>query len=131
MKVFLNIEVYLKWFQYITSFFFFNASLQISEKLVLAVKEVHASLDNKDSLQDPPSTPWYLTAVMLKAFDGGSWVGRSPSCRKAPRTADRSTQINIFESYWIKPKSDCIYHFLIDLEANGHCPFGSESIGAW
>ena len=32
--------------------------------------------------------------------------------------------------YQIKPKSDCICHFPIDLEPNG-CPFGPQSIGKW
>ena len=31
------------------------------------------------------------------------------------------------KSYEIKPKSDCSYHFPIDLEPNGR-PFGSKSI---
>ena len=39
----------------------------------------------------------------------------------------RGTQRNLFE---IKPKSDCIYHAVIDLDSNGR-PFGSKSIGAW
>ena len=34
------------------------------------------------------------------------------------------------ESYSLKPKSDCIYHFLIDLEPNVR-PFGFKSIGKW
>ena len=34
------------------------------------------------------------------------------------------------KSYYIKPKSDCIFRALIDLERNGR-PFGSKSIGAW
>ena len=34
------------------------------------------------------------------------------------------------ESCKIKPKSDCIYHFPIDLERNG-IQFGSRSIGKW
>ena len=34
------------------------------------------------------------------------------------------------KSYCIKLKSDCIYHFPIDLEPNGR-PFGSKSIGKW
>ena len=29
----------------------------------------------------------------------------------------------------IKPKSDCIYHFPIDLKPNGQRPFGFKSIG--
>ena len=37
---------------------------------------------------------------------------------------------NFSESYWTKPKSDCIYHFPIDLESNGRT-FGSKSTGAW
>ena len=42
-----------------------------------------------------------------------------------------TTQREIFlKSYQIKPKSECIYHFLIDLEPNGR-PFGSRSIGKW
>ena len=40
-----------------------------------------------------------------------------------------ATHRGIFsKSYQIKPKSDCIHHFQIDLEPNG-CPFGSKSIG--
>ena len=31
--------------------------------------------------------------------------------------------------FQIKPKSDCVYHFQIDLEPKGR-PFGSKSIGA-
>ena len=31
-------------------------------------------------------------------------------------------------SYWIKPDSDCIYHYTIDLEPNGR-PIGFKSIG--
>ena len=31
------------------------------------------------------------------------------------------------KSYWLKPKSDCIYYFPIDLEPNGR-PFGSKSM---
>ena len=34
------------------------------------------------------------------------------------------------KSYEIKPKSDCVYPFPIDLEPNGR-PFGSKSIGKW
>ena len=34
------------------------------------------------------------------------------------------------KSYWINPKSDCIYHSSIDLEPNRR-PFGSKSIGIW
>ena len=33
-------------------------------------------------------------------------------------------------SYSIKPNSDCIYHFSIDLEPNGR-PFVSKSFGKW
>ena len=41
----------------------------------------------------------------------------------------RSTDREIFlESYLIKLKSDCIYHFPINLEPNGRS-FGSKSIG--
>ena len=32
------------------------------------------------------------------------------------------------KSYQINPKSDCIYHFPVDLEPKGR-PFGSKSIG--
>ena len=34
------------------------------------------------------------------------------------------------KSYYIKPESDCINHFLVDLEQNGR-PFGSKSIEKW
>ena len=34
------------------------------------------------------------------------------------------------KSYYINPKSDCIYHFPIDLDPNGR-PFVSKSIGKW
>ena len=34
----------------------------------------------------------------------------------------------VSKPYQIKPKSDCIYHFTIDLEQNGG-PFGFKSIG--
>ena len=34
------------------------------------------------------------------------------------------------KSYSINPKSDCIYHFPIDLDPNG-CPNGSKLIGKW
>ena len=41
------------------------------------------------------------------------------------------THRDIFSKcYQIKPKSDCIYHFPIDLETNGR-PFGYKSIGKW
>ena len=41
------------------------------------------------------------------------------------------TQILFFsKSYQVNPKSDCIYHFPIDLEPNGR-PFGSKVIGKW
>ena len=36
----------------------------------------------------------------------------------------------VSKPYQIKPKSDCIYHFPIDLELNGRA-FGSKSIGNW
>ena len=43
-----------------------------------------------------------------------------------------STHREVFsKSCYIKPKSPCIYHFPIDLEPIGHCPFGSKSIGKW
>ena len=40
------------------------------------------------------------------------------------------TQKNIFQILLNQPKSDCTYHFEIDLERNGRL-FGSKSIGAW
>ena len=40
------------------------------------------------------------------------------------------TQRNLFESLFINLKSECIYHFPIDLEPNGR-PFGSKLIGKW
>ena len=40
------------------------------------------------------------------------------------------TQRNLLEFFQIKLKSDCIYHFLIDLEPNGR-PFDPKSIGKW
>ena len=41
------------------------------------------------------------------------------------RRVQRLDDLNIHteKSYRIKPKSDCIYHFPIDLDPNGHCPF--------
>ena len=43
-----------------------------------------------------------------------SEIGLTESTKLPP-----STHREIFsESYWIKPKSDCIYHFPIDLEQN-------------
>ena len=35
------------------------------------------------------------------------------------------------KSYKIKPKSDCIYHFPIDLGTKRTSVYGSKSIGAW
>jgi len=34
------------------------------------------------------------------------------------------------KSYWVNPKSDCIYHLKIDMEPNER-PIGSKSIGKW
>ena len=34
------------------------------------------------------------------------------------------------KSYWINLKSDCIYHFPVNLDPNGR-PFGSKSTGKW
>ena len=43
----------------------------------------------------------------------------------------RHTHIEIdFQFLLNQPKSDCIYHFPIDLEPNGN-PLGSNSIGRW
>ena len=38
--------------------------------------------------------------------------------------------IHAQKSFQIKPKSDCIDQFLVDLEPKGH-PSGSKSIGVW
>ena len=38
---------------------------------------------------------------------------------------------NIFEILLNQPESDCIYQFPTDLDPNGHCPFGSKSVGNW
>ena len=49
-------------------------------------------------------------------------IGPSNDGRKTPVSC--STHREIFsKSCWIKPKSDCIYHFPIDLEYKRTCPF--------
>ena len=41
------------------------------------------------------------------------------------------TQRNLFWILLNQPESDCIYQFPTDLDPNGHCPFGSKSVGNW
>jgi len=62
----------------------------------------------------------------------------APWCSKGFHDAERRlplgvgpTHREIFSKYLIKPKSNCIYHFPIDLEQKRTRPSGSKSIGKW
>ena len=50
----------------------------------------------------------------------GLLTTRRASTSMRPVRLSSTHRENFLKSYKIKPKSDCIYHFPIDLEANGH-----------
>ena len=58
-------------------------------------------------------------------------VPETVSCVTDSSNLKYATHRGIFSKYYqTKLKSDCIYHFPIDLEPNGR-PFGSKSVGKW
>jgi len=100
------------------------------EILTLAVRETGVFRHNGCRTESPSLKP-------LITIECRDVRGVSGGCRETPvsRTATRficcfSNLPDTEKSYEINLKSDCIYHFLIDMDPNG-LPFGSKSIGIW
>ena len=68
---------------------------------------------------------FYLPRYILQDFPPISSQAPCHSClvviEQRQPSQQRAHTENFSESYYIKPKSDCIYHFPIDLEPNGPC----------
>ena len=82
---------------------------------------------------------WYLRGFRegtpCLGLDDTEWdaslsEGCTPSWAGVELSVPRAHSEIFAKSYYINPKSDCIYHFPIDLEPNGR-PFGSKSTGKW